>query len=70
MDIKSKNISVKAILVIIAIGIWVLVLQNAGIIYKEKNVYVIGGYIDNVDNINRTVDVRGSVDVSGSVYTY
>ena len=59
---KSKNISLKVILIIIALGIWVLVLQNAGIIYKEKNVYVSGGQID---NITRTIDVNveNTVDV-------
>lgn len=63
MDTKSKSISLKAILIAIGLGIWIMVLQNAGIIPTKQNVYVKGGYVD-VDN---TVKVRGSVDVSGSV---
>jgi hypothetical protein len=66
MDTKSKNISLKAILIAIGVGIWVLVLQNAGIIPKlvgAKNgiqtVYVTGGSID--------ADVSGSVSVDNTV---
>ena len=65
MDIKAQSISLKAILVIIALGIWALVLQNAGIIYKEKNVYVSGG---SIDNINSTVDVKVDNTVDVNVY--
>ena len=65
MNTKSKDLSLKAILIIIALGIWVSVLQNAGIIYKEKNVYVSGGYIDT--DIRNTVNVSGSVDVNNTV---
>jgi len=66
METKGKNISLKAILIAIGLGIWILVLQNAGIIPTAQNVYVIGGYID---DIKRTVDVRGSVDadINGTV---
>lgn len=64
MDKKSKNISLKAILVIIALGIWVLVIQNA-IIHRNQVVYVRGGRIDAF--IENTVDVRGSVDVNNTV---
>ena len=58
MDSKSKNISLKAILITIAIGIWAIVLQNAGVIPTNQNVKVVN-----------TVDVSGNVDadVSGSV---
>lgn len=65
MEQKSKNISLKAILIAIGLGIWVLVLQNAGIIPTKQNVYVKGGYID--ADINGTVDVSGSVDVDNTV---
>lgn len=65
MEQKSKNISLKAILIAIGLGIWVMVLQNAGIIPTKQNVYVKGGYID--ADINGTVDVRGSVDVDNTV---
>lgn len=62
METKSKNISLKAILIIMTIGIWAVVLQNAGIIPTKQNVYVKGGYINaDVDN---TVDVSGYLDVN------
>ena len=71
MENKSKNLSLKAILVIIGIGIWAIVLQNAGIIPTKQNVYVKGGYIDadvsgSVD-VDNTVRVRGDVDVDNTV---
>ena len=72
MEQKSKNISLKAILIAIGVGIWVIVLQNAGIIPKligtengTQTVYVTGGNID--ADINGTVDVRGSVSVDNEV---
>jgi hypothetical protein len=61
MDKKPKNISLKAILVIIALGIWVLILQNA-IIHKNQTVYVRGGNIE--------AEVRGSVNVNNTVDVY
>lgn len=65
METKSKNISLKAILIAIGLGIWVIVLQNAGVIPTKQNVYVKGGYID--ADINGAVDVRGSVNVDNTV---
>lgn len=72
METKSKNISLKVILISIGAGIWTLVLQNAGIIPKlvgtengTQTVYVKGGKID--ADINGTVDVRGSVDINNTV---
>lgn len=65
METKSKSISLRVILISIGVGIWVIVLQNAGIIPTKQNVYVKGGYID--ADINRTVDVRGSVSVDNTV---
>ena len=62
METKSKNISLKAILIIMALGIWAIVLQNAGIIPTNQNVYVKGGYV-NAD-VNNTVDVNGYLDVN------
>jgi hypothetical protein len=75
---KLRAISLKAILGTISVGIWVIVLQNAGIIPRlvgSKNgiqtVYVKGGNIDadvrgavNVDNVRGTVNVSGDVDVN------
>lgn len=69
---KSKNISLKSILIFIGIGIWAIVLQNTDIIPKligtengTQTVYVTGGNI-NAD-VDGTVDIRGSVDVSNTV---
>lgn len=53
----------KIILTVIAVGIWMIVLQNFNTFDNRQDVYVRGGYI-NVDN---TVDVRGSVDVDNTV---
>ena len=60
METRSKNISLKAILIVMTVGIWAIVLQNAGIIPTNQNVKV----VNEVDAY-----VRGSVDadVSGSV---
>ena len=63
METKSKNISLKLILIIMTIGIWAVVLQNAGIIPTKQNVYVKGGYVD----VSGSVDVDNTVYVSGSV---
>ena len=68
MEIELKNFSMKTILIVIGIGIWAVVLQNAGVIPTKQNVYVKGGYIDadvsgSVD-IDNTVDVNGYIDVN------
>jgi len=71
MDTKSSNISLKVILIIIAIGIWVIALQNTGLIPIRQNVYVEGGYIDaevsGSVRVNNTVDISGSIDVLNTV---
>jgi hypothetical protein len=58
MNMDSKNISLKVVLITIAVGIWAIVLQNAGVIPTSQNVKVVN-----------TVDVSGNVDadISGSV---
>ncbi|MBK7441020.1 MAG: hypothetical protein IPI65_05700 [Bacteroidetes bacterium] len=57
MENITKNTSKNSILIIIAIGIWAIFLQNAGIIPTNQNVKVVN-----------TVDVDGSVSVSdGSI---
>jgi len=60
METKSNNLSLKFILGMIAIGIWAVFLQNAGVIPTNQNVKV----VNEVD-----ARVRGSVnaDVSGNV---
>ena len=60
--LKGKNLSIKALLIVIAVGIWTSVLQNTGIIPSAgKQVYVLGGDID--ANVSGAVDVRNTVDV-------
>jgi hypothetical protein len=63
METNFNNISIKSILITIGAGIWLLVLQNAGIIPKlvetEQRVYVQGGSID--------AEVTGSVTVDNTV---
>lgn len=65
MEIKSKNISLKAILIVIAVGIWAIVLQNAGVIPISQNVYVDGGYVRVSGDVD--ADVSGSVSVDNTV---
>jgi hypothetical protein len=56
MEIKLFNKSFNIIHRLIALGIWIIVLQNAGVIETKKEVKVLN-----------TVDVQGNVDVEGSV---
>ena len=68
--LMSKILSEKAILLMIGIGIWALVLQNAGIISSNQGVYVHDGDIDvsgsgvYIQNENFTVDIDKTVDVN------
>lgn len=62
--LSLKSLSLKSILVIIAIGIWMLVLQNLGIIPVTQDVSV-----ENTVDVSGTVDVGNTVDVSGTVNT-
>ena len=75
METQLKNISPKSILIAIGVGIWVLVLQNAGIVPKLigtenglQTVYVKGGNID--ADVSGSVNIKGGnidADVSGTV---
>jgi hypothetical protein len=67
METKSKNISLKAILITMTIGIWAIVLQNAGIIPTNQNVKVVNTVDTYVNGGNIDADVSGSVDVDNSV---
>ena len=62
--LSLKSLFLKSILVIIAIGIWMLVLQNLGIIPVTQDVSV-----ENTVDVSGTVDVGNTVDVSGTVNT-
>ncbi|MEX0813261.1 MAG: hypothetical protein WD048_13665 [Chitinophagales bacterium] len=62
----KNNLSLKAILAVIGAGIWVIVLQNAGILPGNQKVnvvntvdtYVHGGQIDSIVTGNVNVDLK------------
>ncbi|MEY2792061.1 MAG: hypothetical protein RJA76_53 [Bacteroidota bacterium] len=56
MEIKVSNKTYNPVLIAIALGIWVLVLQNAGIIDRNKEV-----------EVSNKVAIQGDVDVQGPV---
>ncbi len=70
MEKKSKNIWLKSILVLIGIGIWAIVLQNAGVIPTNQDVkvvntvktYVNGGDLD--ANVTGNVNVDNIIDIN------
>jgi hypothetical protein len=51
--------SVRSILILIALGIWILVLQNAGIIPQMKPTQV---------SSNQALEVKGVVEVENTVF--
>ena len=55
----------KLIFIAIAIGIWAIVLQNAGIIPTKQNVYVKGGYV-NAD-VSGSVDIDNAIEIDGTI---
>lgn len=66
----SKDILLKIVLISIAIGIWVQVLQNAGIFPTDIRVKVINeveAYVRGIVDIDNTVSIDGSVDVDNTV---
>jgi hypothetical protein len=62
MENQSLNKTSKVISLAIAIGIWAIVLQNAGVIPTNQNVKVV-----NTVGVNGSVNVSGSVDVDNTV---
>ncbi len=62
MEINSRFI--KAILVSIAVGIWVLIFQNAGIIPQITPQRIT---VDSALNVTGSVDVDNTVFIKGSV---
>lgn len=62
MENQTKSISLKPVLIVIAVGIWVIVLQNAGIIPTNQNVKVV-----NTVGVDGSVRVSGNVDVDNTV---
>jgi hypothetical protein len=61
METKNSNVSLRPVLIVIALGIWTLVLQNTDVIPAYHRVHV--------DNTVSTKVVSGEIDadVSGSV---
>ena len=55
----------KIVLSVIAVGIWMIVLQNFNSFNNRQDVYVRGGHLS--ADIDGSVDVRGSVDVDNTV---
>lgn len=58
---KNKNLSLKTILIIIGVGIWAIVLQNAGIIPTNQKVRVVNrvdAYVSGSVSIDNEVDVN------------
>mgnify|MGYP003448503307 CR=1 FL=1 len=64
---EVKNISLKLLLITATVGIWILVLQNFGIIPTSQNVRVTNkvGVTGEVNaNVNGSVSVDNTVDVN------
>lgn len=62
---EPKTINLQNItLIIIAIGVWAIVLQNAGMIETRQDVYVKGGSIDADVSNTLDVNVENQVDVN------
>ena len=69
MNLDSKNISLKAVLITIAVGIWAIVLQNAGVIPTNQNVKVVNTVDINIEEIlGRKAGTRESYTIDGTQY--
>ena len=66
MKTESKNITLKVTLIIMTIGVWVIALQNLGIIEAKKYVYIKGGYVNTEIDGTVKVEVDNLVDVNVS----
>lgn len=64
---QGKNITLKGLLLIIAIGVWVIALQNLGVIPINQKVKVVETVriVGDVDaNVSGSVSVDNTVDVN------
>ena len=64
---QGKNITLKGLLLIIAIGVWVIALQNLGVIPINQKVKVVEAVriVGDVDaNVSGSVSVDNTVDVN------
>lgn len=65
--LQGKNITLKGLLLIIAIGVWVIALQNLGVIPINQKVKVVETVriVGDVDaNVSGSVSVDNTVDVN------
>ncbi len=67
MENQSLNKTSKILLLVIAIGIWAIVLQNAGIIPTNQNVKVVNTVDTHVTGGSLNADVSGRVSVGNTV---
>lgn len=67
METKSRNLTLKTILIVMTIGIWAIVLQNAGVIPTNQDVRVVNTVDTYVEGGNIDADVNGSVSVDNEV---
>jgi hypothetical protein len=63
MKKQSKRISLRTILITIAAGIWVIVLQNTGLIPINQHVKVVNT-VDTDSHVSGRVSVDNTVDVN------
>lgn len=64
---EKKNLFIKAILMVIGIGIWAIVLQNGGVIPTNQKVYVVNTVDTYVNGGSIDAEVSGSVDIYNTV---
>ncbi|MGE5457944.1 MAG: hypothetical protein ACM3RX_06280 [Methanococcaceae archaeon] len=67
METKTSNVSLRPILIVIAIGIWTLVLQIGNVIPTSHNVYVENAVNTHVLDGKIDADVSGTVSVDNKV---
>ncbi len=65
-NLVAKNFF-KGIVLFSCIGIWCIVLQNAGILHTKQYVYVKGGNLSTETEIIGRVNIKGKVAVSNTV---
>lgn len=66
METKTLN-SIKATLIIIALGVWAIVLQNADVFPTTQSVYVVNEVRTHVLDGDIDADVTGTVGIGNTV---
>ncbi len=64
METKSKNITIKGILIVMTIGIWMIVLQNAGLLPTEVSTQDVRVVNRVNSNVSGSVSVDNTIDVN------